>query len=255
MTKETIKNKFISADKIGEWSKISTGCHNIDNILRGGIATNGIVEICGCSGVGKTQLCLQLALQIQMEKKVNDKIKGVVYISTEDVFPSKRLNQMASLFRKKQGYDITFEDNIYLEHVADSIQLKKCLTENLPRLLSIRTVDLIIIDSVAGLFRSENENCDYVFRSREFNEISNILNRLQDRFDLAVVVVNQVTDNITEGTSEPCLGLAWANNVTCRYFMSRYIDSPVRKFEIVFAPDVPVQSTDVVITSEGILNA
>lgn len=36
--------------------RIITSCHDLDNILGGGICTKEVTEICGVPGVGKTQL-------------------------------------------------------------------------------------------------------------------------------------------------------------------------------------------------------
>lgn len=251
---ELIKHKFQPADQIVPWKRISTGCQNIDNILKGGIPVSGIVEIYGCSGVGKTQFCLQLALQIQLQYQLEEEQKDVIFISTEDVFPTKRLNQLARAFNEKYNANINFEDHIYLDHIADIVHLKNCLINRVPNFLESKNVGLIVIDSVAGLFRSENENCNYASRSQEFNLISKVLNNLQDQYQLAILVVNQVTDNIEMGISEPCLGLSWANNVTCRFCMSRNNISSIRKFEVIFAPDLPTSSTYVIIKEDGISN-
>ncbi|KXJ29959.1 DNA repair protein XRCC3 [Exaiptasia diaphana] len=45
---------------------VSTGCPVLDKALRGGIACQGITEITGKSASGKTQLCLQLCLSVQL---------------------------------------------------------------------------------------------------------------------------------------------------------------------------------------------
>jgi RecA/RadA recombinase len=47
------------------WQRLSVGCIKLDGFLQGGVATQGITEIAGESGSGKTQLCLQLALTVQ----------------------------------------------------------------------------------------------------------------------------------------------------------------------------------------------
>lgn len=44
--------------------KLSTGCSILDACLGGGLACGNVTEIVGESSVGKTQLCLQLALQV-----------------------------------------------------------------------------------------------------------------------------------------------------------------------------------------------
>jgi len=47
---------------------ITTGCNILDKALRGGIPCNGITEITGESASGKTQLCLQLCLSVQLPR-------------------------------------------------------------------------------------------------------------------------------------------------------------------------------------------
>lgn len=61
---------------LAPWKRISTGCSQIDEIIRGGIPVNGITEIVGPSGVGKTQLCLQLSLMSQLPEDSGGANKG-----------------------------------------------------------------------------------------------------------------------------------------------------------------------------------
>lgn len=46
--------------------KLTTGCKFLDEALKGGILSHGITEISGESASGKTQLCLQLCLNVQL---------------------------------------------------------------------------------------------------------------------------------------------------------------------------------------------
>lgn len=48
---------------------------------------------------------------------------GAVYISTEDVFPSKRLHQLTQSFAKGQAFHsaASLTDNIFIEHAADVV--------------------------------------------------------------------------------------------------------------------------------------
>lgn len=150
-------------------------------------------------------------------------------------------------------------------------------------------VRLIVIDSIAALFRSEFENTPIELKRRSslFFKISGKLKSLAKKFGLAVVVTNQVVDLVEpEGTNGlrvgnlarlcssgrrvcPALGLAWANCVNSRLFLSRYeevekeenglTDGNVlctqtrRRLHIVFAPHLPDSSCEFVITREGVL--
>lgn len=52
-----------SAEKL---TYVTTGCHQLDDFLGGGVPVRGITEVTGESGSGKTQLALQLALHAQL---------------------------------------------------------------------------------------------------------------------------------------------------------------------------------------------
>lgn len=131
--------------------KIKIGCPLIDRILDGGLTCRGITEISGESGTGKTQICLQLCIMVQYPEEIGglnaglykiylDDIYmqvlnimnqiGAVYICTEDVFPSKRLQQLfqtfpvafAKRYRLKTSFTTQFADNIYIEHASDAVR-------------------------------------------------------------------------------------------------------------------------------------
>ncbi|XP_066138721.1 DNA repair protein XRCC3 isoform X2 [Euwallacea fornicatus] len=251
-SEDIIKGKFSSAYDIEPKARISTGCEKLDEMLLGGIPTIGISELYGCSGVGKTQFCLQLSIQHQLS---NIGKTEVVYICSEDIFPSKRMKQLTNEYSKKFKVDPNFEDHIYIKHVADFQELQKCLSTDLPKLLLITNVGLIIIDSIAGIFRSSNCNPDYVARSNDLTKICTALNELQDKHNCAIFMVNQVTDNVVLETHEPCLGLSWANNVTHRFCLSRISDNPEREFKIIFSPELPPISTNILLTVKGLTDA
>lgn len=50
--------------------KLSTGCSEIDSCLEGGIPVQGVTELSGESSAGKTQLGLQLLLQVYKYKSI-----------------------------------------------------------------------------------------------------------------------------------------------------------------------------------------
>lgn len=150
-----------------------------------------------------------------------------------------------------------------------------------------------MIDSIAALFRSEFENNpnDLKKRSSLFFKISTKLKEIALGFDLAVVVTNQVVDVVdpNEGINGlrignmgclyssgrrvcSALGLAWANCVNSRLFLSRNEEEFVsegnqklncggedigcrrtrRRIHVVFAPHLPESSCEFVITRDGI---
>ena len=47
---------------------LSMGCTVLDTWLGGGLLTSRLTEIAGVSSAGKTQICLQLALTVQLPR-------------------------------------------------------------------------------------------------------------------------------------------------------------------------------------------
>lgn len=94
-------------------------------------------------------------------------------------------------------------------------------------------LQIIIIDSLAGLVRFEYDNkssSQMKDRTAFLFSISRQLKWLSDTFNVAIVVVNQVTagSTIDQGSSmgvaeqsSPALGLAWAHCVNSRIFLER----------------------------------
>lgn len=152
-------------------------------------------------------------------------------------------------------------------------------------------VRLIVIDSIAALFRSDFDNTPVELKRRSslFFKISSKLKALAKRFNLAVLVTNQVVDLVgpNEGINGlrignlvclhtsgrrvcPALGLAWANCVNSRLFLSRneevireeneksngqscdFVKKKMRKLYVVFAPHLPESSCEFEITREGL---
>ena len=92
---------------------LSTGCSNLDQILRGGVKTKSMTEFVGENGSGKSQLCLQLLLETVSgrrrfgddEDDDDDDDDGgfsAVYVTTEGQFPVERLREIWRERRKMQ---------------------------------------------------------------------------------------------------------------------------------------------------------
>lgn len=131
-------------------------------------------------------------------------------------------------------------------------------------------VRLIVVDSIAALFRCEFENngADLKRRLDVFFRVSGRLKRLAKRFGIAVVVTNQVVDLIVETVRvgnfgalwssgrrvSPALGIGWAHCVNTRLFMSRNSEGGEtrRRIFVVFAPHLPHSSCEFVIRREGV---
>lgn len=68
-------------------------------------------------------------------------------------------------------------------------ELLECVTKRLPFLMQQHRIGIIIIDSVGAVFRVEN---DFIRRAENMRELCHFLLKLSEKYDCAVVCVNQV---------------------------------------------------------------
>ncbi|CAH0728492.1 unnamed protein product, partial [Brenthis ino] len=235
--------------------RIKTGCSAIDNLLRGGFRKGTITEIYGESGTGKTQIALQVAAYC------GD--KGSVIISTEDIFPVKRFNQInKAIINRSENADSG--KSTFIEHLTDSHELLSCVRVRLPILLSKNRISSVIIDSVAAPFRSEHTN--YVQRAEELREFAVTLLNLAQEYNMAVICINQVTASF-DGSDDvlPTLGLVWSNMMSYRFKLRKISETiqnkdsshhiNLRELTVIHAPDLPSGiSAKLLITASGVEN-
>lgn len=263
--------------------KCSTSCQVLDRFLAGGIPCNSITEIVAESGCGKTQISLQLLFSVQYPTSLGGLSASAIYLHSEFPFPSRRLHQLAF-----SHPDLPKPlDNIFVHPLKDVDDL----LDLLPRIDSLLLnppshtrfpVKLIVIDSIAALFRSDfdNNSSDLKRRSSLFFKISSKLKSQAMQFGLAVVVTNQVVDSMDSSDGlrignlrclyssgrKVCaaLGLSWANCVNTRLFLSRdeekvrdeddgFAITRTRRFiSVVFSPHLPDSSCQYVVVREGV---
>ncbi|XP_016970327.1 DNA repair protein XRCC3 [Drosophila rhopaloa] len=241
------------------WSRVSFGCSALDRCTGGGVVTRGITELCGAAGVGKSQLLLQLSLCVQLPTELGGLGKGVAYICTEDAFPARRLLQMSKACEKRHPQEkLNFLGNIFVEHHYETEPLLNCIRNRLPRLMQQHGIGLIIIDSVAAIFRLYT---DFMERARQMRRLADALLTYADKYNCAVVCVNQVA--ASGGQDEvPCLGLQWAHLGRTRLRVSRVPKQhrmgdqliTVRKMEILYSPETPNDFSEFLITEEGVVD-
>jgi RecA/RadA recombinase len=70
--------------------------------------------------------------------------------------------------------------------------LKQCLSVRLPQLLTQRNIRLVVVDSIAGLFRADYGPSDAINRAKDLQIVGGQLHKLAQQFHLAVICVNQV---------------------------------------------------------------
>ncbi|KAK5865571.1 hypothetical protein PBY51_019834 [Eleginops maclovinus] len=188
--------------------KLSVGCPILDELLRGGLPVEGVTELSGESGAGKTQLALQICLSVQYPTQYGGLNAGAVFICTEDSFPVRRLQQLIqgqSCLRSDVPpsliSSLNFSDRVYIEHAADLASLQVCVSRRVPLMLARGLVRLVVVDSVAALFRSDFLDSDWLERNKQLLTFSSALHHLSREYSTPVLCINQVTDVFSSSDS------------------------------------------------------
>jgi RecA/RadA recombinase len=82
--------------RIGRTDSIITFCRNLDKLMGGGVPLGQITEFVGIPGIGKTQLAMQLALDVQIPHMFSGVGGSAIYIDTEGSFWPQRAHNMAA---------------------------------------------------------------------------------------------------------------------------------------------------------------
>lgn len=175
---------------------VNIGCSNIDACLKNGLKPgHGIVEVAGESSSGKTQFCLQLALNSQLPLKPDGLRSGTLYIFCEGTFPINRLKDLAYNKYDKSTAKILLE-NIFIEHIDDVEQLWTLLSSKMLRAsLASGRIKTIVIDSITAIIRGEfgSSRRDLSDRSDAFFSFSARMKRYSSLYKCLFVVINQVS--------------------------------------------------------------
>ena len=183
-------------------SFISTLDPDLDAALGGGIPTGRITEFAGESGAGKTQFLLSLCLAVQLPSP-HGLGRQALYISTESGLATSRLAQMLRanpLLNDLHQDDKPSLDNILSTALPDLESQDHILQYQVPVLLERHSIGLIVLDSVAANYRAEFERhgssrgSNMAARSSDLVRLGALLRDFARRYNLAVVVANQVSD-------------------------------------------------------------
>lgn len=182
-------------------TRLTTSCADLDDILGGGISCKQVTEIGGVPGIGKTQLGIQLAVNVQMPSYCGGLGGKAIYIDTEGSFMGERAQEIAEAcvediseykrFLHKdlqacqgeiQGKDVLqniyfFRICSYTEQIALINYLEEFISDH-------KDVKIVIIDSVAFHFRQGFE--DLALRTRILGEMALKLVKLAKMCNLAV---------------------------------------------------------------------
>jgi DNA repair protein RadA len=254
--RDSLAVSFIRADEILKMrqniKRLTTGSRQVDELVGGGLETQTITEFYGEYGVGKSILCHQLAVNVQLPEDKGGLNGAALYIDTENTFRPEWIVRMA----KSIGLDPieTAKKIIYSESFNSDHQI--LLLEKADKIIQENNVKLIIVDSLTAHFRSEYLGREMLAeRQQKLNSHLHRLVRLCRAFNTCAVVTNQVMskpDQFFAMAVEAVGGHIVSHTSHTRIFLRRTASGPVRICRLVSSPYLPEGERIFKITEEGV---
>src|SRR6266550_2127543 len=227
VARDSISLSFIRADELMRMKanvrRLTTGSKSFDELVGGGLETQTITEVYGEYGVGKSILCHQLAVNVQLPVDRGGLDGGALYLDTEQTFRPEWIVRMA----KSAGLEAT--------DVAQRI-----------------------IYSLTSHFRSEYLGREMLAeRQQRLNNHMHRLIRLARGFNAVAVVTNQVMskpDQFFANAVDAVGGHIVAHTSHTRVFLRRAASGPIRIARLVSSPYLPEGERIFKVTETGILD-
>jgi DNA repair protein RadA len=250
---------FIRADELLKMRKnvlrLTSGSTALDRLLDGGMETQTITEFYGEYGSGKSQICHQLCVNVQLPPEKGGLGGAVLYVDTENTFRTERIVSMS----RHLGLDPeeVAKNIIYAEAYTSDHQM--FLLDNADEVIKANNVKLIIVDSLTAHFRSEYIGREMLAsRQQRLNKHMHKLIGLARGFNAAAVVTNQVMakpDVFFGDAIHPIGGHIVGHTSHTRLYLRRAAHGPVRIARLVSSPYLPEGEEIFKITENGIEDA
>ncbi len=231
--------------------KIKTGSTALDDLIGGGVETMAITEMYGKFSSGKSQLGFQLSVNVQRPVEKGGLGGGVLFIDTEATFRPERIVQLA------EAQDMDPQQvlkNIVVAR-AENSDHQIILAERSDEIIQKNNIKLIVIDSLTSHFRS-----DYLGRGalserqQKLNKHVHTLQKLAEKYNLAVYVTNQVMDNpgiLFGDPTTPIGGHVLAHMSTYRLYVRKSKEDK-RIARLVDSPNMPEGEAVFKVTPKGL---
>lgn len=231
--------------------QLSTGCLSLDQLLGGGIETQSITEFYGEFGTGKSQICQQLCVTVQLPFEQGGLEGGALYIDTENTFRPERIAQIAPRFSLDP--EEALKRIIFAEAYTSNHQM--VLLENSDEVIKENNIRLIVVDSVMSHFRSEYLGREMLApRQQQLNKHLHKLIRLARAFNATAVITNQVMaqpDVFFAKVVQPVGGHIMGHTSHSRIFLRKGRNN-VRIAKLIVSPFLPEGEVPIRITEQGI---
>jgi len=254
--RSSIGISFIRADQLLKQrqnvARLTTGSKAIDKLIDGGLETQTITEFYGEYGCGKSQICHQLCVNVQLPIEKGGLNGGALYIDTENTFRLERIIQMATHLGLNP--EEVVKNIIYAEAYTSDHQM--FLLENADEIIKANNIKLIIIDSLTAHFRSEYIGREMLAsRQQRLNKHMHKLTALSRAFNTVAIVTNQVMakpDQFFGDAIHPIGGNIVGHTSQTRVYLRRASNGPIRIARLVSSPYLPDGEEILKVTENGI---
>ncbi|MDH5815575.1 MAG: DNA repair and recombination protein RadA [Candidatus Nezhaarchaeota archaeon] len=253
--REALELGFKTADELYEKrmrvARITTGSKNLDRLLGGGVETQIITEFYGEYGSGKTQICHQLCVNVQLPRNLGGLEGSAIYIDCEGTFRPERIVSMS----RALGLDPSnVLKNIVVARAYNSDH-QMLIVEHAKDIINEKNVKLLVVDSVTGFFRAEYPGREtLVMRQQKLNKHLHSLSRIAYTYEIAVVVTNQVMarPDVVFGDPTTAVGGHVLFHVPGARVFLRRLRGSKRIARLVDSPYLPEDEAVFEITEDGI---
>ena len=252
--KGLISEDFVSAEELMEKVKkrryITTGSRNLDNLLRGGVATQAVTEFYGEFGSGKTQICHTLAVNVQLSEDQGGLSQNAIYIDTEKTFSPSRIVEIAN------NKDLSPSEALRRIIVARAYNTTHLLLlmKMLPEKIKSHDVGFVAIDSAVAPFRAEYLGRGKLAeRQQLLNRFMHDLIRIAELYDVAIVITNQVQSQPDIMFGDPTRPVG-GHVVAYRLYIRKAKQKGIRIASIVDSPEHPPGEALFMISEAGIVD-
>lgn len=232
--------------------RLTSGSKALDKILDGGLETQTITEFYGEYGSGKSQMCHQLCVNVQLPPDRGGLNGAALYVDTENTFRLERIVQMAKFAGLEPEEAV--KNIIYAEAYTSDHQM--FLLENADEIIKANNIKLIIIDSLTAHFRSEYIGREMLAsRQQRLNKHMHKLVALARAFNAVAVVTNQVMakpDQFFGDAIHPIGGNIVGHTSHTRIYLRRASHGPIRIARLVSSPYLPEGEEILKVTGNGI---
>ncbi|MCY3413669.1 MAG: DNA repair and recombination protein RadA [Candidatus Heimdallarchaeota archaeon] len=263
---------FQTALTVMEKQRISNtftfGAESLDNLFfipelaKSGIREGETYEFFGSFRSGKSQLCHQLCVTVQLPRELGGLGKKAIYIDTEGTFSPTRIMQMAKNIKEEKGWDKPVNE------ILGDIMYARAKNTDMQQGIAIKLLEIlgensnefgmVVVDSVTAHFRAEYAGRGTLAdRQQTLNHHLSILHRIADTYNLAIVVTNQVQANPAQFFGDPTTAVG--GNIMAHWAQTRcYLRKSKGEKRVIRVFDSPVLGENEAvfeITGEGVLSS